>query len=89
MGLPVDATGTTSAGQSFGDVREFKRLLLEQKSGVATGLTEKLVTYALGRRLGFSDRLDIQTIVNSTARDDYGFRTLIHKIVQSEMFRRP
>lgn len=89
MGLPVDATGTTSDGQSFGDIQDFKRLLLEQKSRVATGLTEKLVTYALGRRLGFSDRLNIQTIVNSTARDDYGFRTLIHRIVQSEMFRRP
>jgi hypothetical protein len=89
MGLPVDATGTTSAGQSFGDIRDFKRLLLEQKSTVATGLTEKLVTYALGRRLGFSDRFDIQTIVDSTAGDDYGFRTLIHNIVQSEMLRRP
>ena len=89
MGLPVDATGKNSDGQSFGDIREFKQLLLSRSNAIATGLTEKLVTYALGRRLGFSDRQDIQEIVKSAAREDYGFRTLIHEIVQSEMFRRP
>ena len=89
IGLPVDATGKTPAGHLFGDIREFKRLLLMQKNAVATGLTEKLVTYAMGRQLGFSDRRDIQKIVEASARDSYGFRSLIHKIVQSEMYRRP
>ncbi|MEO2015794.1 MAG: DUF1592 domain-containing protein [Fuerstiella sp.] len=89
IGLPVDATGKTSDGQSFGDIREFKQLLLRQKNSIATGLTEKLLTYALGRRVGFSDRQDIQKLVESSARNDYGFRSLIHEIVQSEMFRRP
>ncbi len=89
IGLPVDATGKTSDGQSFGDIREFKQLLLRQKNSIATGLTEKLLTYVLGRRVGFSDRQDIQKLVESSARNDYGFRSLIHEIVQSEMFRRP
>jgi hypothetical protein len=89
IGLPVDATGQTSDGQSFGDIREFKQLLLSQSNLIATGLTEKLTTYALGRRVGFSDRLEIQRIVRTVADDDYGFRSLIHRIVQSAIFRRP
>ncbi len=89
IGLPVDSTGRTSDGQSFSDIREFKQLLLKQKNAIATGITEKLVTYALGRRIGFSDRQDIQNIVKRSAQNDYGFRSLIHDIVQSDMYRRP
>lgn len=89
IGLPVDATGQTPAGETFQDIREFKRLMLEHRQEIATGLTNKLLTYAIGRRIGFSDRPDIERIVNNVAQKDYGIRTLIHEIVQSEMFRRP
>jgi hypothetical protein len=89
IGLPVDATGQTVQGKSFQDIREFKKLLLADPSAVATGLTEKLATYALGRAMGFSDRPAIEQVVQNIARKDHGFRTLIHEIVQSETFRRP
>jgi hypothetical protein len=89
IGLPVDATGETSDGKSFRDIREFKKLLLNDQRQIAVGLTEKLVTYALGRRLGFSDRPSIDRIVANIAEDNYGFRSLVHEIVQSEMFLRP
>lgn len=89
IGLPVDATGQTSDGQKFQDVREFKSLLLKDKNAIASGLTKKLSTYALGRTMGFSDRPAIERIVNNTARKNDGFRALIHEIVQSPLFRRP
>ena len=89
IGRPVDATGKTADGQSFGDIRQFKQLLLRQESRVVTGLAEKLTTYALGRRIGFSDRQDIQNIVRNVTDTGYGFRSLIHEVVQSEIFQRP
>lgn len=89
IGRPVDATGTLPTGQSFDDIRTFKQLLLQENEAIARGLTEKLITYSLGRQVGFSDRAAVRQIVSDAARHDYGFRALIHQIVQSEIFRRP
>lgn len=89
IGLPVDATGATAHGESFNDIREFKQLLSGDKPRVARGLTEKLLTYAVGRRIGFSDRSAVERIVANSAATDFGLRTLIHEVVQSEVFRRP
>jgi hypothetical protein len=89
IGLPVDATGETPEGKAFRDIREFKELLLNDRRRLAVCLTEKLAAYGLGRRLGFSDRPDIDRIVAAVAESDFGFRSLVHEIVQSEMFRRP
>ena len=89
LGKPVDATGTTPDGKAFDDVRAFKRILLEQKPRIAAGLTRKLTTYALGRRMGFSDREEGDRVAKRVAAKGYGFRTLIHEIIQSETFRKP
>ena len=89
LGLPVDASGRTAGGNTFDDIRQFKRILMEQKEVFARGLTGKLLTYALGRPIGFSDRPQVDRIVNATVDRDYGLRTLIHEIVQSDLFRRP
>ena len=88
-GKPVDATGRTPEGRDFADIREFKKLLLEDKDAFARCLTEKLLTVALGRATGFSDRPAVEAIVASVRAKGYGFRTLLHEIVQSETFRRP
>ena len=89
LGLPVDASGRTAGGETFDDIRQFKRILMEQDEVFARGLTGKLLTYALGRRIGFSDRPEVGRIVKATADRNYGLRTLIHEIVQSDLFRRP
>lgn len=89
IGPPVDATGTTPDGTAFRDIREFKAWLQSRRRTIAEGLTRKLVTYALGRRVGFSDRPAIERIVASIEADDWPFRSLVHEIVQSELFRRP
>jgi hypothetical protein len=89
IGLPVDATGQIPSGARFQNVSDFKQLLLEDKRSIATGLTRKLATYALGRRIGFSDRRAIENIVNSVEKKNYGLRSLIHEIVRNESFQRP
>ena len=88
-GLDVDATGKTADGRAFGDIREFKKILLDDKDQIARCLAEKLMTYALGRGMGFSDRPAVEAIVAKVRSRNFGFRTLIHEIIQSETFRKP
>ncbi|MEM6978570.1 MAG: DUF1592 domain-containing protein [Planctomycetota bacterium] len=87
--LPVDATGITADGSTFKDVRDYKQILLGQLDMITSGLAEKLLTYATGRQLGFSDRKHVDAVVNAARNTDYGFRDLIHHTVQSPVFRMP
>jgi len=87
-GRDVDATGQTANGEEFADIREFKRILLKNKDQIACGLTEKLLTYGLGRSLGFSDRKVVEQVVSQIKNQKYGFRSLIHEITQSATFRK-
>ena len=86
-GLPVDATGQLPDGRHFSDIRQFKALLLESEPQLARNLAQQLVVYATGAPIRFSDRAQITDIVNRTRRDGYGIRSLVHGIVQSELFR--
>jgi hypothetical protein len=88
-GRDVDSSGTAATGQDFSDIRDFKQLLLQDKDQIARGLTRKLLTYGLGRSLGFSDRQAVQQIVAQLKIQNYRFRSLIHEITQSEAFRKP
>jgi len=60
--------------------------LLDRPEQFTRCLTEKLFVYALGRRLSFADRGDIDRIVTALPKDNYGFRDLIQQIVSSEAF---
>jgi len=76
-----------ASGESFEDVRRFKELLLEDKDQIARCLTEKLLTYGLGRGLGFADRPAVSEIVKNVSVKNYGFRSLVHEVVLSQAFR--
>ena len=89
IGPQVDSSGLTVDQTPFGDVRDFKAWVLRDPTAVVNGLTRKLMTYALGRRVGFADREEIQQLTQESRQKGYGFRDLVHSIVQSEMFRRP
>jgi hypothetical protein len=87
-GLPVDSAGTLPNGQSFTNIRNFKRLLLQsQQETVARNLTKQLLTYSTGAPLRFSDREQLESILKTTQPTEYGLRSLIHSVVMSELFR--
>jgi hypothetical protein len=89
--LPVDAAGALPDGRAFQDVREFKRLLLEneeREAQTARNLVQQLVIYATGAPVGFTDRVEVEQILQRTKPGRHGVRALLHEIVQSEMFRR-
>jgi len=83
----VDASGALADGRPFADVREFKQLLLADESRIARNIARQLVIYATGAPVRFSDREAVDRIVNEAKPSEYGFRTLVHGVVQSDLFR--
>ena len=85
--LPVDCAGELPDGQAFADVREFKQLLLQDEETIARNLTRQLSIYATGAPVRFSDREAIDAILEKTRASDYGVRSIVHAIVQSDLFQ--
>jgi hypothetical protein len=83
---PVDATGELWDGRAFTGIRDFKRLLLDDEAQVARNLASQLVTYGTGAPVRFSDRPAVEKILERTRARGYGVRSLIHEIVQSDLF---
>ena len=86
FGLPVDARGETVDGRSFEDIRAFKRLLLQDEAQIARNLVRQLVVYATGAPIRFTDRPQIEAIVQRTRRDEYGVRSILYEIIQNDLF---
>ena len=85
-GPDVDASGRLPDGREFTDVNELKQLLLADERAVARNLVEKLLTYATGAAPRFSDRDEIEAILNRQSRHGYPVRSLIIEIVTSRLF---
>jgi hypothetical protein len=73
-------------GRSFKDIREFKRLLLADEAQIARNLARQLTVYATGAPIRFADRQPLEQIVQGARARQYGVRSLVHQIVQSELF---
>ncbi|MFM1769982.1 MAG: hypothetical protein RJA22_2511 [Verrucomicrobiota bacterium] len=88
LALPVDASGELADGRRFQDIREFKQLLLADERGLARNLARQLAVYATGAPVRFSDRAAIEALLDRARTRDYGVRTLVHELVQGDLFRR-
>lgn len=84
--LPVDAAGELPDGRSFRDIREMKGLLLEDERLIARNLAQQLVVYATGAPVGFADRAEVERVLDRASASHYGVRSLIHEVVQSDLF---
>ena len=83
----IDPAGTLPDGQVFSGPAELKKIIQGKKELFARNLSEKLLTYGLGRGLEYYDRPTVQKIVAATAADDYKFSRLIIEIAKSDPFR--
>jgi hypothetical protein len=86
MSQPVDASGKLASGDSFQNVIELKRLLLKDQRQLAKNMTEQFIAYATGAPVEFGDRPGVERILNAARSDNYGMRTIVHEIVQSDLF---
>lgn len=85
--LPVDCSGTLPDGRAFNGVRDLKALLLSDPMPIARNLVRQLAVYATGAPIRFSDREQIERILQRTKASDYGVRSIVRELVQSDMFQ--
>ncbi|MGC6457417.1 MAG: DUF1588 domain-containing protein [Akkermansiaceae bacterium] len=87
LGPEVDSAGALPDGRPFEDFREFRDLLARNEEALARNFVTKLLTFATGREMGFSDRPEISGIVRKAAADGYRIRDLLHLAISSKIFQ--
>ena len=85
-GLQVDCAGKLADGSSFQDVQALKEILLRDERSLARNLACQFAIYATGAPISFSDRGSIEQILDQSSTSRWGVRSIIHSIVQSELF---
>ena len=83
----VDAAGALPSGVSFQGVAGLKKALLAHPESFATTLTEKLLTYAVGRGTDYFDAPAVRAITRDARNKDYRFSSLILGVVKSAPFQ--
>ena len=86
-GTPVDASGQLVDGTKVDGVVALREALLRDPAIFVATVTEKLLTYALGRGLTASDMPAVRAIVRDARRDDYRFSSIVLGIVRSAPFQ--
>ena len=86
--LKIDASGTLPNGDRFKGVPDFRSMMIKRTDQFTRCLTEKLMTYALGRELDPRDRPVIDSILEDLDEDQGGLNDLIEAIVLSGSFSR-
>ncbi|HEY1240759.1 MAG TPA: DUF1592 domain-containing protein [Bryobacteraceae bacterium] len=86
-GHSIDASGVLLDGTKVDGPRELRRALMAQKTQFVKTVTEKLMTYALGRGLEYYDAPTVRAIDRAAAADDYRWSSLILEIVKSAPFQ--
>jgi hypothetical protein len=86
FGPAVDCTGQMPDGHPFSDVNELRAILAADPERLARAFTSQLITYATGAEISFADRPVVDRILKNSAAKNYGLRTLLLEVVQSELF---
>ena len=86
VGVAIDSAGQLPGGKSFSTPAELKGLLAEREADLARNLTERLMSYALGRQLEGYDEIVVDQLMVRIAQDDYRVRTMITEVISSYLF---
>lgn len=88
-GQLIDASGILPDGTKVKDAQELRKVLSSKnRDDFVQCLTEKMLTYALGRGLEYYDKCAVDKIVDKLKKDDYRFSTLLTEIVLSDPFQK-
>lgn len=88
-GNPVDPSGQLVRGQRFANLQELREILVRDMTGdFVRSLAENLLTYGLGRGLGFQDRPAVKEIVKETQAAGFKFQDMIIAVCESVPFQR-
>jgi hypothetical protein len=86
-GEKIDASGVLADGTKVNGVADLRQALLSRPNVFAGTLTEKLLTYALGRGLEYYDMPAVRAVTRQAAANHYRFSSLILGIVESTPFQ--
>ena len=89
LGLPVDPSGELGDGTKFKNINEYQDWIANKQDLLLKNIAERFTIYSTGRGLLFSDRAAIATLVARTQARGGGIRTLLHELVQSDLFQTP
>jgi hypothetical protein len=86
-GAPIDASSRLADGREIHGVGELRAALVARPDAFAQTLTEKLMTYALGRGLQHYDMPVVRSIVRDAKARNYSFDSVLLGIVRSAPFQ--
>jgi cytochrome c5 len=86
-GLPIDASGQLADGSKVNGVVDLRKALLAHPERFVSTMTEKMMTYALGRGLEYYDMPVVRSITRDAGRGDYRFSSIVMGIVKSTPFQ--
>ena len=84
---PIDASGKLVDGTLLGGVKDLRTALLSRSDAFVTTFTEKLLTYALGRRIEYYDEPTVREITHRARAENYRFSAVVLGIVHSAPFQ--
>ena len=85
--VPIDASGELADGSHVNGVVELRAALLKNPELFTGTMTEKMLTYALGRGVDYRDMPAVRTIVRDASRDGYKFSSIVLGVVRSAPFQ--
>ena len=86
-GTAIDASGRLIDGTAVSSPADLRVALMKRPEQFVQTLTERLMTYALGRTMEYYDMPTVRRIVRESARDKYRFSSIVMGIVRSDPFR--
>ena len=86
---PIDASGRLITGEEFHDIRDLKKILRERHADdFYRCVTQKMLTYALGRGLDYGDEQTVDLIVQRLKSQDGKFSALLQGVIESAPFQK-
>ncbi|MCG8652699.1 MAG: DUF1592 domain-containing protein, partial [Pirellulales bacterium] len=85
-GAVVDASSQLPDGRTFRNFSEFRKLFVADLGPIAKNVAEKMLVYGTGAPVTFADREVVDSIADSVAEHNYGFRSLLEAVVVSPIF---
>ncbi len=85
---PIDASTVLPNGLAINGVVELREQLAERPATFVTAVTERLVMYAINRKLEYFDMPQVRSIVRAAAKENYKLSSIVLGIVNSDAFRR-
>lgn len=85
-GPAVDASGQFADGRQFSGIRDYRRMLLDQRRQLVRNVVQRVLEFSTSAKVQFADRAILSEMVDRLEADGSGFRSVIHEVVNSRPF---